>query len=58
MLAAADGVVAGYVFALTCDGVRRRPDRTDRRDLAEQLRRWVLLTFGEQLAPYFLAQRS
>src|SRR3984957_9612238 len=36
---------------------QRRPDRTDRRDLAKQLRRRMLLTFGEQLAPYFLAQR-
>src|SRR5260370_14262672 len=39
-----------------CDQ-QRRPDRADRRNLAEQFRRLVLLTFGEQLAPYFVTQR-
>ncbi len=29
---------------------QRHSDWTDRRNLAEQLRRWMLLTFGEQLA--------
>ena len=37
---------------------QRRPDRTDRRDLAEQFARLVLLTLGQQIAPDCLAQDS
>jgi hypothetical protein len=51
-------LVAEAVRCLDQRDPQRRPDRTDRRDLAEQLRCWVLLTFGEQLAPYLVAQRS
>src|ERR1700675_2575667 len=37
---------------------QRRPNRTDRRDLAEQFARLVLLTLGQQIAPDCLAQDS
>src|ERR1700730_12311134 len=37
---------------------QRRPNRTDRRDLAEQLARLVLLTLAQQIAPDCLAQDS
>ena len=35
----------------------RRPDRTHRRNLAEQLPRRVFLALSQQLAPHLLAQR-
>ena len=49
---------AEAVWCLDQRDQQRRPDRADRRDLAEQFRRLVLFTLGQKIAPDCLAQDS